>query len=58
MSDYTYRMTDIVTYDEESAYAIEFEQRENVELPFFKGLYISIQLIMESLMLNLKSIRS
>ena len=42
MSDYTYRMTDIVTYDDESAYAIEFEQRENVELPLFKGtIYIN-----------------
>lgn len=38
MSDYTYRMTDIVTYDDESAYAIEFEQHENVELPLFKGI--------------------
>ena len=42
MSDYTYRMTDIVTYDDESAYAIEFEQHENVELPLFKGtIYIN-----------------
>jgi hypothetical protein len=42
MDDYTYRMTDIVTYDEEAAYAIEFEQRENVEMPLFKGtVYIN-----------------
>jgi len=42
MADYTYRMTDIVTYDDEAAYAIEFEQRENVELPLFKGtIYIN-----------------
>lgn len=42
MSDYSYRMTDIVSYDEESAYAIEFEQRENVDLPLFKGtIYIN-----------------
>jgi len=42
MSDYSYRMTDIVTYDDESAYAIEFEQHENVELPLFKGtIYIN-----------------
>jgi hypothetical protein len=35
-------MTDIVTYDDESAYAIEFEQHENVELPLFKGtIYIN-----------------
>lgn len=38
MKDYSYRMTDIVTYDEEAAYAIEFEQRDNVELPLFKGI--------------------
>jgi hypothetical protein len=42
MSDYSYRMTDIVTYDDESAYAIEFEQHENVDLPLFKGtIYIN-----------------
>jgi hypothetical protein len=42
MADYTYRMTDIVTYDTESAYVIEFEQRENVDLPLFKGtIYIN-----------------
>jgi hypothetical protein len=42
MADYTYRMTDIVTYDDEAAYAIEFEQRENVDLPLFKGtIYIN-----------------
>jgi hypothetical protein len=42
ISDYTYRLTDIVTYDEESAFAIEFEQRENVDLPLFKGtIYIN-----------------
>jgi CarboxypepD_reg-like domain len=42
MPDYTYRMTDIVTYDDESAYAIDFEQRENVDIPLFKGtIYIN-----------------
>lgn len=42
MADYTYRMTDIVTYDDESAYAIDFEQHENVDLPLFKGtIYIN-----------------
>ena len=35
-------MTDIVTYDDETAYAIEFEQHENVDLPLFKGtIYIN-----------------
>ena len=42
MSDYRYRMTDIVTYDDEAAYVIEFEQRENVDLPLYKGtIYIN-----------------
>ena len=42
MPDYTYRITDIVTYDDENAYAIEFEQREYVDLPLFKGtIYIN-----------------
>lgn len=36
-ADYTYRMTDIVTYDDEAAYALEFEQRESVDLPLFRG---------------------
>jgi hypothetical protein len=39
---YSYRMTDIVTYDNETAYAIEFEQREDVDEPLFKGtIYIN-----------------
>lgn len=38
MPDYSYRMTDIVTYDDEAAYAIEFEQREEVDLPLYKGI--------------------
>jgi len=37
MQDYSYRMTDIVTNDDEAVYAIEFQQRENVDLPLFKG---------------------
>jgi hypothetical protein len=42
MNDYIYRITDIVTLDEEAAYAIEFEQRENVDIPLFKGtIYIN-----------------
>jgi hypothetical protein len=42
IKDYTYRLTDIVTYDDEAAYAIEFEQREFVDLPLFKGtIYIN-----------------
>jgi hypothetical protein len=38
IDDYSYRMTDIVTYDDETAYAIEFQQREDVDLPLFKGI--------------------
>lgn len=42
MPDYSYRMTDIVTYEEESAYAIDFEQKEDIDLPLYKGtLYIN-----------------
>jgi len=41
-TDYMYRITDIVTYDDETAYAIEFEQRENIDLPLFKGtIYVN-----------------
>jgi hypothetical protein len=40
--DYSYRMTDIVTTDDYAAYVIDFEQRENIDLPLFMGtMYIS-----------------
>jgi hypothetical protein len=40
--DYKYRLTDIVTYDDESAYEIEFEQREDIDQPLYKGvIYIN-----------------
>lgn len=39
IDEYTYRITDIVTFDEDAAYAIEFEQKENVEQPLFKGIF-------------------
>jgi len=35
--EYSYRLTDIVTYDEESAFEIEFGQREGYEIPMFRG---------------------
>jgi hypothetical protein len=38
LQDYIYRITDIVTFDDEAAYAIEFEQREYVDLPLYKGI--------------------
>jgi hypothetical protein len=42
IKDYKYMMTDIVTYDEEAAFAIEFEQKEDIDLPLFKGtIYIN-----------------
>lgn len=37
IEDYNYRLSDIVTYDDESAYAIDFEQREGSETPLFRG---------------------
>ncbi len=37
MADYSYRLTDIVSFDEESAYEIEFGQKEGVEMPMFRG---------------------
>jgi len=40
--DYSYRLSDIVTYDEESAYAIDFEQHEGIDQPLYKGtIYIN-----------------
>jgi hypothetical protein len=39
---YDYRMTDIVTVDEESAFLIEFGQKPGVDIPLFKGsIYIN-----------------
>jgi hypothetical protein len=41
-SQYDYRMTDIVTVDDESAYVIEFAQKPSVDIPLFKGsIYIN-----------------
>jgi len=42
MADYNYRITDIFFYNEESAYVIDFEQKEGVELPLYRGsMYIN-----------------
>jgi hypothetical protein len=38
MPDYRYRLADIVSYDDESAYQIEFEQREDIDQPLYKGV--------------------
>lgn len=44
MKDYIFRLTDIVTINEEAAYVIDFEQRENVDLPLFRGtMYINTE---------------
>jgi hypothetical protein len=40
--DYYYRLTDIVTYDDESVYVIEFRPREGATTPLFRGtIYIN-----------------
>ncbi len=42
LPEYTYRLADIVTFEDEAAYVIDFEQRENVDLPLYKGsIYIN-----------------
>ena len=42
MAEYSYRITDIVTYDDEAAWVIDFEQREDIERPLFRGsIYIN-----------------
>ena len=37
ITQYSYRLTDIVSFDDESAFEIEFVQKEEVDLPLFKG---------------------
>ncbi|HBC78273.1 MAG TPA: hypothetical protein DCZ51_06565 [Bacteroidales bacterium] len=37
MADYSYRLTDIVSFNEESAFEIEFGQKEGAEMPMFRG---------------------
>jgi hypothetical protein len=41
-AQYDYRMTDIVTVGDESAFVIEFTQKPGIEIPLFKGsIYIN-----------------
>jgi hypothetical protein len=41
-SQYDYRMTDIVTVGDESAFVIEFNQKPGIDIPLFKGsIYIN-----------------
>lgn len=37
MNQYSYRMTDIISYDDDAAYEIEFVQKEDVEDALFRG---------------------
>ncbi len=37
LPDYTYRLTDIISFDEESAYEIEFAPRQETESSMFRG---------------------
>ena len=37
--EYIYRITDIVSFDEDAAYAIDFEQREGIDQPLFRGTF-------------------
>lgn len=60
IDEYTYRITDIVTFDDDAAYAIEFKQKETVDQPLFKGtLYINTRdfaILQADFELNLKYI--
>ena len=37
IEEYSYRLTDIVSFDEESAFEIEFGPKEGFEIPMFRG---------------------
>jgi hypothetical protein len=37
MAEYSYRITDIVTYDDEAVWVIDFEQRKEIDKPLFRG---------------------
>jgi hypothetical protein len=42
MPEYVYRMTDIVSFGDDAAFVIDFEQREGIDLPLYKGtVYIN-----------------
>jgi len=36
MAEYLYRISDIVSADDETAFVIDFEQREGIDLPRYK----------------------
>jgi hypothetical protein len=42
-TQYDYRMTDIVTINDESAFVIEFKQKPGIDIPLFRGsIYINV----------------
>jgi len=42
MAEYSYRISDIVTYEDEAAWVIDFEQRQEIDKPLFRGsIYIN-----------------
>jgi hypothetical protein len=44
LNNYTYRISDIVIYDEESAYVVDFEQKQNTDLAMYRGtMYINTE---------------
>ena len=44
MAEYSYRISDIVSADDEAAYVIDFEQKEGIDLPRYKGsVYINTE---------------
>jgi hypothetical protein len=44
MAEYYYRITDIVSTDEESAFVIDFEQKDGIDRPLYKGaVYINTE---------------
>ena len=44
LNNYSYRMSDIIINDEESAYVIDFEQKQNTDLAMYRGtMYINTE---------------
>jgi hypothetical protein len=44
MPEYSYRISDIVTYEDEAAWVIDFEQKEGIENPLYRGsIYINTE---------------
>ncbi len=44
MPEYSYRITDIVTYEDKAAWVIDFEQRQDIDEPLYRGsIYINTE---------------